>query len=256
MKTIIKICFLFLFMSGLHAQKKIVYISNINYGPGEYLKYILYYGPINGGVAEMTLEDDSFAGKKVYHAKMKAKTTGLADKLFRVRDTYESYFVPQTGLPVKAIRDISEGKYTRYNEVIFNHEENKVISQASGEHDVPPEILDMVSVLYNLRRIDFTKYKAGDSFDFQTYFSDELFPFEVKYKGTETISTKMGKYDCHKFVPIVEPGRIFKEEDDMSIWISNDENKVPIRVRFEMIVGSFNCDLIEYKKLKYPLLEK
>lgn len=252
-----KIVFLFLFsISSLSAQKTPIYTDDINYIAGEKLKFIMYYGIINGGIADLTLTETTFEGKKIHHAKMDAYTTGLTDKLFKVRDIYESYFNPETGLPRKSVRNIKEGKYKYYNEVLFDQIENKVLSQKSGEHDVPPNILDMVSVLYQLRRIDFTKFKSGDSFDFKTYFGDELFPFEVRYKGTETISTKLGKISCHKFVPIVEPGRIFKEEDDMSIWISNDLNKVPIRIRFEMIVGSFNCDLLEYSNLKYPLIKK
>jgi hypothetical protein len=75
----------------------------------------------------------------------------------------------------------------------------------------------------------------------------------VVYKGKETISTDLGNIRCLKFVPIVEPGRIFKENDDMTFWLSDDENKLPVSVKFEMIVGSFKCDLIEYQNIKYEL---
>jgi hypothetical protein len=225
------------------------------YQPGEHLKYLLYYGPINGGIADMKLKRARYKGDIIFHAKMVARTTGIADRLFKVKDIYESYFFPETGLPKKAIRDISEGSYTYYNEVWFDHEENIVTSMKSGKHEVPEGIFDMVSLLYQFREFDFDKLKPGDAFDFQTFFGDEIFPFKIRYRGTEVIKTKLGRFDCHKFVPIVEPGRIFEDEDDMTMWLSNDKNQVPIRIRFDMIVGSFNCDLIEYKNLKYDLVE-
>lgn len=51
----------------------------------------------------------------------------------------------------------------------------------------------------------------------------------------------------------MEVGRVFKAQDDVSIWISNDENHVPLRVEFNMTLGSLKCDLVSHKNLYYPL---
>ena len=126
-----------------------------------------------------------------------------------------------------------------------------VISQKSGKHQVPEKILDMVSAFFYLRRIDFSNAKVNDIIYFDTFFGDELFPFSVIYKGKEEIKTSAGKFKCLRFLPIVEPGRIFKENDDMLFWLSDDENKVPVLVKFDMIVGSFKCELTSFKNLKY-----
>jgi hypothetical protein len=173
-----------------------------------------------------------------------------------VYDVYESYFDIATNLPDKAIRNISEGNYKYYDEVEYNQEESYVVSRRNGKVPVPKKTLDMASVLYYVRRLDFTGLKINDVISLDTYFGDALFPFYIVYKGKEVISVSEGKYVCHKFVPVVEPGRIFANKDDMTIWFTDDENKIPTRIKFDILVGSFKCDLIKCENLKYPLESK
>ena len=68
----------------------------------------------------------------------------------------------------------------------------------------------------------------------------------MKYAGDENIKTKLGKFKTMKFTPVVEPGRIFDSEDDVTIWISKDKNYIPVQIRIDLIIGSIKCDLIEY----------
>ena len=72
----------------------------------------------------------------------------------------------------------------------------------------------------------------------------------MRYRGREVIKTRKGKYKVIKLVPYVEPGRIFNDEDDMTIWLSDDRNRVPIRIRMDLKVGSIKADLIDYSGLK------
>lgn len=219
---------------------------------GEQLKYIIRYGFIHGGEASTTLRLLSYEGKTVYHARIVAQSTGIADKLFGVTDVYESFFDPNTCLPHKAIRDIKEGNYKYYNEVFFQHEDSTLYSQRSDSvFKVPPAILDMVSTLYYIRSIDMEKLQKGDAIDVITFFGDEIFPFKIRYTGKEEIKTKFGRIMCFRFDPVVEPGRIFKSEDDMTMWISDDKNLIPVLVKFDMLVGSIKCELDGFSHLKY-----
>jgi hypothetical protein len=237
----------------LHAQVNPRTMPNKAYYAGENLKYLLHYGVINGGYAALSLTGEDLNGTPVYHAKAVGYTSGIVDKLFKVKDIYESYFNRETGLPKKALRNISEGNYKYYDEVLFDHASNSVSSTKSGVHKVPNYVHDIVSCFYSLRRMRLDTLKKGDVISFQTFFADDLFPFDVRYYGTETISTKLGDINCLKFVPIVEPGRIFKSKDDMTVWLSNDANFLPIMIKFDMIVGSFKCELIEYTNVRTPL---
>lgn len=245
---------IFLLPAGLSGQRlPKIHQQNHAFQAGETIQFLIHYGPINGGTATLILGEEYLFGRRVYHAVATAKTTGITDKIFRVHDVYESFFDMSNGMPLKSVRNIHEGNYKRYNEALFNHEANTVTSMKSGVHKVPANILDMVSSLYYLRRLNFNEMKYGTVIDLVTFFSDEIFPFQIRYRGTETINTQLGTFNCLKFVPVVEKGRIFKHDDDMTIWLSNDSNMIPIQVKFEMWVGSFKCDLVNYSNLKRPL---
>ena len=232
------------------SEKSTKTIPNTAFQSGETLKYIMRYGWIKGGVASLQIKEKELNGRKIYHAKALARSIGITDKLYPVRDIYESYIDAKTGLPLKAIRNVREENYKDYNEVTFNHHKNTVNSQKSGEHNVPDNIHDMLSAFYFARRVLFNNLIVGDVIKIDTYFCDEVFTLEIRYKGLETIKTKVGKINCFKFSPVVEVGRVFDTEDDLSIWISNDNNFIPVRVQFDLFIGSLKCDLIEYSGLK------
>lgn len=224
----------------------------IPFKSGESLIYSIRYGPIHGGEATVKLKLVKYKGDTLYNAKVLAKTVGIADKLFKVREYYESFFDPKSIKPVKAIRNIREGNYRRYNEVYFSLEDSTLYSQQSDSvFKVPPQILDMVTALYFVRSLDFKNLSTGDSLKIITFFDNEIFPFPLRYKGKELIKTKLGNFQCLRFDPVVGTGRIFESEDDMTIWISDDKNLIPLRVRFDLIVGSIKCDLLDYSGLKY-----
>lgn len=224
------------------------------YMEGERLTYQIYYGLLNGGKVEMTLEPTWFNGEKVLHAKATGYTTGLANRIFRIYDVYQSFMEPRTGLPVKAIRDISEGSYRYYNEVLFDRDSNTVVSQLSGVNEVPEGILDMISVIYKLRdTLQTYNFNQGDILEFTTYFSDKVYPVVVQYSNPEVINTRKGTFNALKFYPASEPGRVFKSDNDITVWLSNDKNFVPLRVRLNMLVGSVRMDLVEAEGLRYRL---
>ncbi|MCX6258306.1 MAG: DUF3108 domain-containing protein [Bacteroidia bacterium] len=228
------------------------------YQAGENLKYKLHYGWINGGYASLKVENSKVNDTDVLRIVLNGKTTGLTDKLYRVNDTYESYVLPKNGLPLKAIRNIHEQNYRDYNEVIYNQENDFVISQKTGKHFVPDNTLDILSAFYYLRNLLMDKGSSGltinDIITLTTFFGDEIYPLIIKYKGTEKINTDLGTIRCLRFQPVTEVGRVFKDNDDMTIWISDDLNYVPIRVQFELFIGSVKCDLIEYSGLKSNLI--
>lgn len=225
-------------------------IPNSSFKDGETLKYQVHFGWIVGGTASLNVKEMNFKGSKIYYAKAKAKSIGITDKLYTVRDTYESFIDAKTGKPIKSVRDISENNYKYYNEVYFNHNDNKIKSTKSGEHKVPQNMFDVLSAFYYARRTLFDNLKNNEIIEINTFFEDELYPLKIRYIGTEKIYTKFGEVECLKFNPIVEPGRIFDSEDDMKIWVSNDKNHLPVRIQFDLIVGSLKCDLIDYKGLK------
>ena len=223
------------------------------YQAGETLTYLLGYSFISAGEAVMSVKDTLLDGEKVLHVITEGKTVGLADLIYKVRDVYETFIDPATDMPVKAVRNIKEGGYKYYNEVTYNRDSSTVLSMRSGVKPVPEEMMDIISAFYYARNHYFNEsMKVGDVISFQTYFSDKPFPLEIQYIGNENVRTKFGKISCYKFAPVTEVGRAFKSNEGMFMWITRDENRIPVKVKFELVVGAFVCNLESFKGLKYP----
>jgi hypothetical protein len=230
------------------------------YLPGEKVSYQIKYGPVSGGQATLELKDGFYQGKPVWHAVVSGQTTGLADALYKVRDVYESYIDPETDLPVFSVRNIQEGRYRKYNEVGFDHvsrnDSTLVFSDLTGQHTGPQGLLDIVSCFYWFRKYYLARVDTlvpGQTFQMMTWFADELYPIVLRYKGTETIKTRDGKIRCYRFHPVTEVGRVFETEDDMVMWFTADENFLPVKIRFDIFVGSFHVDMTSYEGLSTPL---
>jgi hypothetical protein len=232
----------------------------VSYTVGEKVTYTIQYGFITAGTGTLELRSDSFNGREVMHSKLSARTTGVAEALFKVLDVYESYIDRTTELPVKSIRNIHEGRYRKYNVVLFDHKtraDSSILnSDLTGIHIAPPKIHDILSCFYFFRNhilpVD-SNLKKGEATTIITWFCDELYPIRLKYIGTDEVKTKVGKIKCYKFNPVTETGRLFKTEDDVSFWFSADKNFLPVKIRFDIFVGSFSCEIVSYEGLVYPL---
>jgi hypothetical protein len=236
------------------------YCQDQPYQVGEKLDYLVHYGLINGGIATLELKKDSFAGKEVLHSVFFTQTTGLADALFKVRDIFEAYIDRQTELPLKSIRNVSEGRYRRYNVVLFDHYVRKdsavLTSNLTGKHVTEQNIHDILSCFYFFRKSIMTKNpspKKGEMITIMTWFTDELYPIRLRFVGMDEVRTKVGKIKCYKFNPVTEKGRLFKDEDGATFWFSADKNYLPVKIRFDIFVGSFTVDLSSYEGLSAPL---
>jgi hypothetical protein len=230
------------------------------YLPGEKVHYSINYGVVQAGVATLELKPDVYKGQKVLHSVFTGKTTGLAEAIFPLLDIYESYFEPDSQLPVFTIRNIREGRYRKYNEVIFDHYSRAdsaiLTSDLTGIHITQKGILDIISCFYYFRNNHLPKhesFKKGDMITMMTWFTDELYPITMKYIGMDEVKTKVGKIKCLKFNPVTEVGRLFKTEEDVSFWFSADKNFLPVKVRFDIFVGAFIAEISSYEGLKYPL---
>nr|MCU0408115.1 DUF3108 domain-containing protein [Bacteroidales bacterium] len=150
--------------------------------------------------------------------------------------------------------------YRKYNVVDFDHDTRKdsaiLTSDLTGKHVTPPGIHDIISCFYFFRNNVLTSETAleiGKTYTIMTWFTDELYPIILRYKGIEEVKTKMGRISCYKFNPVTEVGRLFKTEEDMSFWFSADKNFLPVKIRFDIFVGSFNVEMVSYSGLIHPL---
>jgi hypothetical protein len=232
------------------------------FGTGEYFKFRIHYGIVNAGYATLEIKDATINNKKVHHAVGKGYTTGMSKFFFKVEDLYESYFDKETGSPYRYVRKIDEGGYTKNQEGFFNQNENRVLVKdykRKTEKTIitVDNVQDIISSFYYLRNHpNIDKLKPGEAITIDMFFDEEITKFKLKYIGRQDITTKFGTVSTLVFKPLVQTGRVFKEQESVTLWITNDDNKVPIRIKADLAVGSLKADLDEYKGLKNPFKAK
>ena len=225
---------------------------------GEWFRFKMSYsGFWKAGNATLTVKDGNLDGKSVYHVVGKGWTTGAIKWFFKVKDRYESYFDKTTLVPYKFIRKIDEGGHTKDIEIKFDQENNKAYINNKKHKketivDTKPNIQDMVSTFYYLRnKINASTLNPGDEIKSDMFFDGENYGFKLKYLGQEIINTEFGKINTLRFRPYVMAGRVFKEEESLTLWVSNDKNKIPLRIKADLAIGSLRADLDAFKGLKH-----
>jgi thioredoxin-related protein len=232
------------------AQNELRQVKNEAFLPGEILKFRIHYGIVDAGEATIEVKKDlkNFGGRECYHFIGIGKSVGAFDWFFKVRDRYESIVDKEALIPWFFIRRVNEGGYIINQNVTFNHFNDSAKSE-KATISVPDNCQDLVSAFYFARTLDFTGAKEGDIFEISGYLDDAIFPMNVKFVGRENIKSKKGTFRCLKLRPMLQEGRVFKDQEDMTIWVSDDKNKIPVRVQTEIAVGSIKMDLVDYENL-------
>lgn len=221
-------------------------VNNTAFKRGEELTYRIHYGAINAGIAVMSVDAGNklIAGRPTLHVIGTGTSKGAFDWVFKVRDRYESYMDEEALMPWLFIRRVEEGGFKINQNQTYDHTLGKVNSNGKSLV-VPKYIQDMLSAFYYARTIDFSKAKKGDTYAVQTFVDDEVWDLKIKFLGKEIVNSDMGKINCLKFCPVVQKGRVFKKEEDLTLWISDDANHVPVRAQGEILIGSVKMDLIK-----------
>lgn len=232
------------------------------YDVGEWFQFKITYGLINAGMAELSVNEATRNNKKVFHAKGRGYTTGMTKFFFKVEDDYQSFIDKETGKPYQFIRKIDEGGYKKNQEGFFNQANNTVLvkdykRKTEKTFDIPEKTQDILSTFYYLRNHpNVDKLKVGESIDIDMFFDEEITKFKLKFIGRQDLKTKFGLVPTMIFRPYVQAGRVFKEQESLTVWISDDDNKLPLRIKAELAVGALKADLENFKGLKYSFTVK
>jgi Protein of unknown function (DUF3108) len=237
-------------------QSEFCGIKNTCFKAGEKVIMKVFYNAmgayVGAGEAVFTTALERFNGKTVYHCIGEGKTYPFFDKIFMVRDRYESFIDTATLSPYKFIRNVSEGSTKIYNNVTFNQSANTAVS-TNGVFKITDCMQDVVSAVYYARNIDWTKYKPGDKIPFDMFLDDEIYHLYIRYIGKEKVKTQYGKFNAIKFKPLLIKGTIFEGGENLSAWVSDDPNHLLLRVESPISVGKVKIDMMGYAGLRYPL---
>jgi len=233
-------------------------VVNRSFDVGEQLSYRIHYGFVDAGTAQLTVEESPymFAGRSAYRIVGKGWSEGSVDWFFKVRDHYETYVDKQGLFPYRFVRNCDEGGYHIQQDYMF-YPDRRAFKNVKGEGYNSPEFLqDMLSAYYYARTLDYSSARVGQVFTVTTLVDDEIYPLKMKYIGKETITVDAGTFRCLKFVPIIQTGRVFEEEQDLTVWITDDLNHIPVLAKAEILVGSIKMELKDFRGVKNPLAKQ
>lgn len=235
--------------------KELPVINNEAFKRGELLTFRMHYGIIEAGVATLgiTEEEKEIAGRKTYHVIGLGQSKGAFDLFFKVRDRYETYIDDKSIVPWIFLRHVNEGGYKIDQSYVFNHYSEKVNVGEGEMFNIEPNMQDMLSAFYAARNLDLGAAKPGEVYAINCFMDKEVWPLKIKFIGRETITTDLGTFKCLKYRPIMQQGRIFKREEDLNIWITDDKNHIPILGQADVLVGSIKAELKSYKGLAHPV---
>ena len=225
-------------------------IKNDAFTVGEKLTFNVKYGFVTAGIAVMEIPKiKKIAGRDTYHVTFSVNSLPSFDPFYKVRDRYETYLDVESLFPWRFEQHVREGGFSMDFAAFFDHRKG-VAKTSKGSYKIPANINDIVSAFYYARTLDYSKLKIGDKFELHNFYKNKVYPLDVVYKGKETIEVEAGTFKCIMVEPIIVEGGLFKTEGQITIWLSDDELKIPVKVKTKIIIGSIDAELSKIEGLK------
>ncbi|MGB3546582.1 MAG: DUF3108 domain-containing protein [Saprospiraceae bacterium] len=242
------------------------FIQNEAWQDGEEIVYKLYYNWnfvwLSAGEVTFDVHDTG----KDYHIAVRGRTYSSYEWFFKVRDNYESWIDKETLLPKMHVKDVQEGGYLRYDRTTFNQNGRSAVSMRGKTRDdlkrkdIPLDgcMHDLISIIYYARNLDFNGMRKGNKIPVKILMDQEIYPLTIKYNGADSDKKikGVGRFATQMFSPQLVAGDVFKEGDEMTVWVSDDKNRIPILIESPVSVGSVKAVLKSHKNLRHPLTSK
>lgn len=231
-------------------------LENKAFEVGEKLTFDVKYGFVTAGIATMQIPQmKRISGRQAYHITFEVNSVPSFDWIYKVRDRYETYIDAKGLFPWRFEQHIREGGYSRDFSAFFDQRKGKA-KTSEGEYEIPKYVNDIVSAFYLARTFDYSNLKINDRIHLKNFYKDKVYDLDVRYLGKETIDVTAGKFDCIVVEPLVQEGGLFKSEGSIVVWLSDDELKIPVKVKTKVVIGSIDAELTAYEGLNGKLSSK
>ncbi len=231
-------------------------LQNNAFKVGEKLTFEVKYGFVTAGIAQYSIPKIvKIAGRAAYNVMFDVSSVSAFDPFYKVRDHYETYIDVNGIFPWRFEQHIREGGYSRDFSAFFDQRRGKA-KTSEGSYDIPKYVNDIVSAFYLARTFDFSKIKEGDKVHLENFYKDKVYPLDVLFRGRERISVSAGTFNCIILEPLVREGGLFKSEGSIVVWLTDDELKIPVKVKTKVLVGSIDAELTGYQGLAGRLTSK
>ena len=231
-------------------------LENHAFKEGEKLTFDVNYGFVTAGIAVMAVQKiKRISGREAYHVTFEVNSVPSFDMFYKVRDRYETYIDVEGLFPWRFEQHIREGGYTRDFSAFFDQRKGKA-KTSEGEYEIPLYVNDIVSAFYYARTLDYSNMKVNDLIHLQNFYKDKVYNLDVKFLGKEVVEVPAGKFECIIVEPLVKEGGLFKHEGNIIVWLTNDELKMPVKVRTKVVIGYVEAKLTNYEGLAGELRAK
>jgi len=264
MKLLVKGFLILVFLTAFSDEKRKDYqvIKNNSFSTGEVLEYKVNFGFFTVGKATTVVERKIFNinARPCYKVDAFGETLGFVSWITKVNDQWGAYIDTAALVTHVSYRKIQEGNYRKDELITYDHDklqaEVKVMDQKTGIYGeakfykTPENVRDLVGGFLYLRVIEFSKYKKGDTLTISGFFEDTPYNLKIIYSGKEKVRTRIGIIPCHKLVPVMPDNKLFDGENSITCWISDDGNKLPVKIQAKMFIGSTGVELVSFKGLR------
>lgn len=236
-------------------------LPNTAFGFGERLSFEISYGPITAAESFLTISASPIVinGRDTYEMNFEVNSRPSFDVVYKVRDNYKSYIDTRGLFPWKFEQHIREQNFKKDFEVNFMPDSQKVITKTNyaevREFTVPAYAQDIFSAFYYARTLDLSKYKDGEIINVEAFNDDKHFQLAIKIVGRETVDVSAGEFKTIVVQPMLTEG-FTNKTSDIFVYLSNDERKIPVKVKMKIVIGALIAELTEYSGLRGPLDSK
>lgn len=267
-RFIISAFLMILFVSSAFTQDTTNFRSVINnaFKPGEKLEFEINYGFVTAGSAIMQLEPNTteINGRKCYVINISVASSSSFEFIYKFRTTYKCYIDAEGIFPWLVEQEKIEGKVNKNSRTEFDHVNLKAIitenepnkPQTQTEKPIEKYALDDISVFFYARTFDFTNKKAGDIVYFPYFVKDQTKQLGIKFIGRETTEVPAGEFKCMLVQPMLKESALASKVDDIIVWLTDDEYKMPVKIQMSIIIGSVKVELTNFQGLPGPLKTK
>jgi len=233
-----------------------------SFGKGEELEYKVNFGFFTVGKAITSIDSKvhQINSQPCYKIDAVGETSDWISWVTDVNDSWGAYIDTTTLSTQVSYRKIREGRYKKDELANFDHNSHKVVvkvlNQQTGvyeeqkQYDIPKNAKDLVGGFMLLRQIDFARLHKGDTVTISGFFEDTSYYLKVMFKGKETVHTKVGKIPCNVMIPIMPDNKLFDGDNSITVWISDDGNKIPVKIQAKMFIGHTGLELVSFKGLR------
>ncbi len=242
-------------------------IKNTTFDFGERIDYTIYYHLagiwVSAGEVYFKVDSVNIGSKPYYHFDSYGKTFKKYDWIHKVRDHYQTYSNPKTFKPLRFKREVNEGSTYLREDYLFNQKKKEVYTvRKLGEDEAYKKdtvafegcSFDVLSMIYYARNIDFSEAKVDDKIPIQIFIDNESHNSYIRYLGKKELKVKgVGTFRCIRFSPLLIEGTIFNAGEDMTVWVTDDKNRVPLLIDTPILVGSIKARVNKMSGLKHAL---